>query len=316
MNLFEMVLHIICYLSFVFFVVMTLWTVVKFATMPLHLRWELYPVEHERGHPSGGSYLEDLHWRDKPRKKSMFGELKFIADEILFFRTHYRHKRGYWFSVYPFHIGIFSLIVWFVLLIVGGMMKIAGIPVVKSAGNLWGSCVFYLTIITGFVGFFAATWGCIGLLIRRFKDEELRIYTSPKEYFTLCFMLITFLSGIASWAFFDISFETIRGFMVSLLTFAPIQSMNPATYINILLICLFLFFAPFTKMMHFLGKYFSFHNVRWDDDPNVSASRIRRKIANQLNYVMTWSASHVPSGKKWGEVLLKMDKTSEHKENQ
>ncbi len=31
----------------------------RFAAMPLHLRWELYPVAHEKGRASyGGSYIE------------------------------------------------------------------------------------------------------------------------------------------------------------------------------------------------------------------------------------------------------------------
>jgi nitrate reductase gamma subunit len=224
---------------------------------------------------------------------------------------YYRHKRGYWFSVYPFHMGVFSLALWLILLFIGAVMSIAGLTVARDAGNLWGSIVYYLTVVTGSVGFVAAAIGCAGLLLRRFRDNDLKLYTSPKEYFTLFFMLLTFLSGIFSWVFFDFSFDTIRGFMMHAVSFTPVQSMNPATYVNILLICLFLLYAPFTRMMHFLAKYFSFHSVRWDDNPNLSGSMIRKKVENQLDFVLTWSAAHVPKGKKWKEIVSDQEDLSE-----
>jgi nitrate reductase gamma subunit len=280
--------------------------------MPVHLRWELYPVGQKKVHSSGGSYLESLNWRTKRRKKSLFSELRFIADEILFFRMYYRHKRGYWFSVYPFHLGIFLLFVWLVLLFAGAVMSVAGLTTVGIDGNLSGRILFYLTLVSGSVGFMFAIIGCTGLLIRRYIDDDLKLYTSPKEYFTLYFMLLTFLSGIFAWLFFDFSFDTIRGFMMSLVSFTPVQTMNPATYINILLICLFLLYAPFTRMMHFLAKYFSFHSVRWDDVPNLSGSKIRKKVEKQLNFVLTWSASQVPKGKKWSEVVSGHEKIAEN----
>jgi nitrate reductase gamma subunit len=190
-------------------------------------------------------------------------------------------------------------------------MSVIGLTIAWNTGNPWSRLVYYLTVVTGSTGFISAAIGCAGLIFKRIRDLDLKLYTSPKEYFTLILMFITFLSGVFAWIFFDFSFDTIREFLMNLVTFTPVQTMNPATYINILLISLFLLYAPFTRMMHFLAKYFSFHSVRWDDVPNLSGSRIRNKIENQLNYVLSWSAAHVPKGKKWNEIISSRDDVSE-----
>ena len=295
-------LQVVAYASVLTFVSVLIAKAVKYATMPIHLRWELYPVAHETERTYGGSYFEDLDWWTKPRPRSLLGELKFMGRELFFFALYYRLKRDYWYVVYPFHIGGFLLVGWLVLLLVGALTALAGISVSATTTNVWGNIIYYLTLIIGVAGFIIAAIGCIGLLVKRSIDEDLRLYTAPKDYFNLSFILATLLSGLGAWGFFDPAFATIREFVKSLITFTPVTNMNPATYINILLICLFLIYMPFTRMMHYLAKYFTYHKVRWDDAPNLKGSKIERKIKEALNQPVSWSAPHIQSGKSWGEV--------------
>lgn len=276
---------------------------VKYATMPLHLRWELYPVAHVTGCPHGGSYYEDLDWWTKPRRRSLFGELKFMGSELFLFKLYYRQKRNYWYAVYPFHIGVFLLVGWLVLLLAGALTSLAGIAVSATSANAWGSIVYYLTLVVGVAGFVIASIGCTGLLVKRSIDEDLRLYTAPIDYFNLSFILVILLSGLCAWWFFDTAFATAREFMKSLFAFTPMADMNPLTYINILLICLFLIYMPFTSMMHYLAKYFTYHKVRWDDEPNLTGSSIEKKVKEALNQPVSWSAPHIQSGKRWCEVV-------------
>ena len=50
----------------------------KISSMPLHLRWELAPVPHEKGRNKyGGSYFEEYEWWNKKRGKTqerLFGK--------------------------------------------------------------------------------------------------------------------------------------------------------------------------------------------------------------------------------------------------
>jgi hypothetical protein len=57
-------------------------------------------------------------------------------------------------------------------------------------------------------------------------------------------------------------------------------------------------------MSHFIGKYFAWHSVRWDDQRNDRGSAMESKIAVSLNYRPTWAAPHVGAdGKKsWAEI--------------
>lgn len=309
-----MFLQIVAYVSVLTFVSVLIAKAVKYATMPIHLRWELYPVASETERPYGGSYFENLDWWTKPRHKSLLGELKFMGREIFFFALYYRLKREYWYVVYPFHIGIFLLVGWLVLLFAGALTVLAGISVSAAATNVWGSIVYYLTLIVGVAGFAIAAGGTIGLLVKRSVDQELRLYTTPLDYFNLSFILVILLSGLWAWYFFDPAFATAREFMKSLITFSQVPSMNPATYVNILMICLFLIYMPFTRMMHYLAKYFTHHKVRWDDAPNLGGSKIEGRVREALNQPVSWSAPHIQSGKSWSEVAREMPEDTTGKE--
>lgn len=297
-----MFLQILFYVSVLSFLSFSIIKAVKYATMPIHLRWELYPLAHEVKRPWGGSYYEELDWWKKPRKKNLLGELKTIGKELLFFTMYYRQRRKYWFAVFPFHIGIFSFMSWLLCLIVGALMELAGITLSTSSGNVLGLGVYYLTLLCGVIAFIAGTIGCFGLIVRRAVDKELSMYTAPLGYFNLSFLLATFLSGLFAWIWFDPSFTTIRDFMKSLFNFTSLTHMNPATYTNIVFICLFLIYMPHTSMMHYIGKYFTYHKVLWDEEPNIKGSRVEKKIEAQLNNRVSWSAPHIQAGKKWIEL--------------
>ena len=62
-------LQIVAYASVLTFVSVLIAKAVKYATMPIHLRWELYPVAHETERTYGGSYFEDLDWSWRARLK-------------------------------------------------------------------------------------------------------------------------------------------------------------------------------------------------------------------------------------------------------
>ncbi|MCX6007895.1 MAG: nitrate reductase gamma subunit, partial [Chloroflexi bacterium] len=74
-------LQLIIYASLIIFAIALTWRAIRYARMPVHLRWELYPVAHEKGRPYGGSYLEDLGWWHRPRRINPFGEFNTFMGE-------------------------------------------------------------------------------------------------------------------------------------------------------------------------------------------------------------------------------------------
>jgi hypothetical protein len=66
----------------------------------------------------------------------------------------------------------------------------------------------------------------------------------------------------------------------------------------------FLAYLPFTQMMHFVAKYFTYHAVRWNDEPIVVGGRLEKKVKKLLDQPVTWSGPHVHAdGKKtWVDI--------------
>ena len=94
----------------------------KYATAPEHMRWELYPVPHEKGRADyGGSYFEELDWWTKPRQVDRLNELKEMASEILLLKGVFHHNKRVWRWSLPFHLGMYLCVGWLFLLLLGGI---------------------------------------------------------------------------------------------------------------------------------------------------------------------------------------------------
>ena len=185
-------LQLVIYACLIIFIVAITWRAVRYARMPVHLRWELYPVAHEKGRPYGGSYLEEVEWWHRPRRINPFGEFSTFMGEILLFKEYFKRKRGFWYFVYPFHIGLFLLLAWAVLLAAGAIMTVCGIQVTSSFTNLGAGIIYYLTLISGVLAFALGVFGTVGLLVKRSVEEDLKTYTDPIDYFNLICILIIF----------------------------------------------------------------------------------------------------------------------------
>ena len=117
----SIVLIVTC-LSLVVFVASVLTRFIRLSRLPVHLRWEVYPVPHEKGKGKyGGSYLEEYEWWTKPRESSLVGELKVMLPEILLLKGVWENNRRHWFRSFPFHFGLYLLAGLIVLLLAGGI---------------------------------------------------------------------------------------------------------------------------------------------------------------------------------------------------
>jgi nitrate reductase gamma subunit len=76
---------------------------------------------------------------------------------------------------------------------------------------------------------------------------------------------------------------------------------------------LFIFYLPFTRMVHFFSKYFTYHEVRWDDRPMEKGGTLERRMMEALNFGVDWSAAHVKTGKTWAEVATTLPEDDDKK---
>ena len=75
-------LVLVSYVLLAVFFIAFVYRSVKIARMPVHLRWELAPVPHEKGKGHyGGSYLEEPEWWSKPREKDHIAEITYMVKD-------------------------------------------------------------------------------------------------------------------------------------------------------------------------------------------------------------------------------------------
>ena len=303
-------LLVVSYVSAAVFVSAIVFRFVRIARLPMHLRWELYPVAHEKGRASyGGSYLEQSNWWTKPRQSSRVGELKVMIPEILLLSGVWKHNRKHWFRSYPFHFGLYLLAGLVVLLLVGGVASATGVGVAADGSLVW-STLYHVTYIVGFAGLGLGLIGAVALLARRTFEPDYAEYTKIADYFNLVFFVVTLVVALAAHAIADPDFAGMRHYFVRLVTFdfssAGVGLTSPAglSVAEIVLACVLLAYVPLTHMSHFFTKWFTYHDVRWSDEPNLVGGKIEQQVQEVLKYPVSWSAPHIRGdGKKnWGDV--------------
>jgi len=278
--------------------------------LPVHLRWELYPVKHEAGKKAayGGSYMEEVNWWEKKRKSSLYNEWKFMIPEILFLRGLWQENRKLWRVSFPFHFGLYMLLATLGLVFIGAVFMLLGYKIAPASGSIL-TPIYYLTILLGFVGLTFGTFGAIGLLSRRLSDQELKNYSAPTDYLNLGLFIFFFGFALLAWLFHDHAFDGARAYVYGLLTFGGRPegySLQPSFLgrITIGLASFLIAYIPLTHMAHVFMKYFMYHAVRWEDAPNLRGSAIEAAVLKNLDFKPTWAAPHIgANGKKtWGEI--------------
>jgi hypothetical protein len=111
------------------------------------------------------------------------------------------------------------------------------------------------------------------------------------------------------WLSVDPSFDGSRGFITSLISFSPAEAMPFVATWHFMLVAVFLLWLPLTHMTHFVGKYFTYHKVRWEDHPNIRGSALESAVIEALDYRIKWSAPHIKTGGTWAEAAT--DKVSQ-----
>lgn len=282
-------IHFAFYFGLLAFLILVLNKVIRMATAPVHLRWELYPVAHEEGKAKyGGSYLEEFEWWTKPLKKNIFGELWTMFQEIVLLKGVWEHNRSLWFGSAPFHYALYLYIVFTLLIFIG---LIFGLNPHETDFQS-NSFIAILNVILWIASFLGIIGGII-LLFKRMFDINLRLYSNPSHYFNIILISSLYVTSLIWLLGSDSTIKGITSFYYGIFTLSEIPNFPVVGYIHFYLLSFFLFYLPFTHMTHFIMKYFTYHKVRWDDEPNFPDSKIRKKLLKQLNFPVQWAAPHI-----------------------
>ena len=295
------------YLSVIVFVVIAGYKVMSYQKMPRHLRWDLYPVPHQG--PEGSKYQKVDFYKKVP-VFSIAHEMLAMSQEMIFIKKAFDHNRRLWIGTWPLHMGIYLSGLWLVLLVFGWMLDIQG-EMMLIGSNLIAWAVAKLTIFVGAAAFTMGLFGSIVLLWLRLSNADLRYIADFVTYLNLCLMVAIFGTGLAAWLTVDPFFDLIRQNVIALLTFQASPVTEPAVVIEMLIFGMFLLYLPFSRMMHFVAKYFFYHNIMWDDEPMVPQSALENDVKKSLTYSPRWSSGHIATGKAWTELAALQEKEAE-----
>ncbi len=270
---------------------------VRYARAPVHLRWELYPVPHEApGRTAhGGSRYEEPDWWTRPQRRNLRGELACMLPEMLLLAGLRRHNRPLWYRSYPFHLGLYLVVAAAALAGAGALVDLVGAPLgaraARAATVAWG--------LLGGAGVVLGTGGALALLHARLTDPKLAAYSAPADYFNLALF-----AGVLPLVGVGFLIEPAPALVVAahVVRFDTAAPLHPVLAVGLALAALTAAYVPLTHMSHFVGKWFTYHGVRWDDGP--ASERVRAKMTEYLTYRPTWSAPHVQADgtRTWRDV--------------
>jgi nitrate reductase gamma subunit len=304
----ELVPYIVAYIALGVFLVACVARFLMWSRMPMHLRWELYPVAHEPGRKAkyGGSYYEELNWWQKPRETSPLGEVKAMVPEILFLVALKEHNPKLWLRSFPFHFGIYLVIGGTLLMMFTGLLG-ALFPSAVAGG--FGSLLRYLILACSVAGLALGIVGALGLLHSRLTDNDLKDFTTPADLFNLAFFVVAFGVALLSFLLVDRDLTRTMGFIYGMVTFSmpPLPGAGLEHYLpmaSVVLLGVLLAYIPMTHMSHFVGKFFSYHAIRWNDAPNLAGGKEEKKIGEVLQYPVSWGAPHIKGDgqKTWADL--------------
>jgi len=293
---FEWLIIILAWGSVIAFFALAIFRVVKIAAMPLTLRWEVYPIPHEarERREYGGSYMEEVGWAGRHTRRSFLAELiEFllpeaieIGAEIVTMRKVRRHNRyGLWAFSTLLHWGIYAYVLWLLLLAALNLFSLAALAGLATVLG-WGACAL-------------GALGAVGLIVKRAATRDLARYTAPVDYFNLVLLAAIFIVTGLGWVSAG-SFAAHRAFVGSVLFLRP-APVPAVVALGFILVELFAIYMPFSKMLHYVIKYFVYHQGLWDDAFKAKGSPTDRQVIEQLGYAVKWNGAHVAQGKTWLE---------------
>lgn len=292
--------HIFAFGAIAIFLAVAIYRTLAIARLPIHLRWELAPIPHEKGKGRyGGSYLEEYEWWRKRQRKSRIAPILYMIVEIFLLRGIWKHNRGLWPLTLAFHGGIYLIFAMFLLSIINAIFTIAVVPLAVL------DVFLAITSVVAVVGYLLGGLGAIGLILKRALDANLRSFNSVSKYFNLVFLGTVFISGAYSWFASPDFASEMSLFIKGLVTLDTGVTVTFPLSLHIIVSFLFLLYLPWTDMIHFVAKYFTYHEIRWNDAPKDA--KMEKELEDLLAQPVSWSAPHVKAdGKKsWVDLTTK-----------
>lgn len=195
-----------------------------------------------------------------------------MVPEMAFLKGLWEFNRPMWRRSFPFHFGLYLAAASAALVVVTALVSLVApgfmaTPVV--------TVLHYLYKGAGLIGAVLAVAGALALLVERLTDEDLKTYTVPGDIFNLLFFIVTFGLLVAGYLLRPQGAPGALSLVVGLLTFDTGMQVSGLMSAGLVLGAALAAYIPLTHMSHFVGKYFTYHSIRWNDQPAVRSEKLR-----------------------------------------
>ncbi len=289
-----MLLIILVAVAVIVFVAGNAVRIIKFLRMPTPLRWELYPIPKgpAKRQRYGGSYFEQSDWWTKPSDTGHRGELAFMAREVLLLRSVWENFRELWLWSWLLHWGLYLYLLATVLAVVEVLLPAAA-----------SFSAFHTALLNTYrLACLLGCSGAVGLFALRMRHPRLKAFTTRIRIFDLLLLGSIFATGLLLLA---TRADGLDSLVLDLMRFpASLGNHAMTRRLHIGLIAFFLAYFPFTHMTHAYMKYFTWHQVRWNDSSALHDPRAANTLAINLQREVTWAAPHITAGDsaRWSEI--------------
>ena len=298
--------HICAFGVIAIFLAVTVYRAVVIARMPVHLRWELSPIPHEKGKGKyGGSYLEEYEWWTKTPRRSRIAPLMYMAVEIFLLRGIWKRNLPLWPLSFAFHAGIYLVTAMLLFSLISAILIASGAP--PAVINVFQGIASVLAV----AGYLLGGLGAIALLFKRALDANLRPFSATAKYFILALLGAVFISGAYAWFSLGDFAAQMSLFIRGLITLDTGLTVALALSVHVIISLIFILYLPWTDMIHFVAKYFTYHEVKWNDAPQDE--KMKRELRGLLAQPVSWSAPHIKADGKKNWVNLTQKKTKDEK---
>jgi nitrate reductase gamma subunit len=249
--------------------------ILRIATMPVHVRWELYPLP-----------------------ESSLGKARVMLSEILLLRGVYENHRALWLWSWLFHLSLYMTI------------GVACVSLVASISTAVREQAIPWMEVLPVIAFAVGTVGTCGLVVMRIASRRMRTFTSFAAVLNLILLLAIFVTGLAYACLIPGAARTMVMQAGSLLGRNSAPPLDPLAAAHLFLAAFFIAYFPFTQMAHAVLKYFTYHSVRWDDRPVGQLPEYAARMRRYLAFPMNWSAPHIRKGTtkpNWSEAVSAED---------
>lgn len=184
-----------------------------------------------------------------PAPMSKTGVAARMAGEVLFFTSLFKGNKWTWLGGYVFHAAL-ALVLFrhlrYFLVPVPEVVSLAGPP------GVWAGVIMVA--------------GAVYLFFRRTLVDRTAYISSMSDYFALTLIGLIGVTGLLMKFAIRADVAAIKGFIMGIVTFNPVQMpADPMFIIHLSLVLVLMVYFPFSKLMHAGGIFFSPTRNQVDD---------------------------------------------------